>query len=86
MSEIINEDNIEKLKNDYNSDYSKTIKYLVLYMIQRYYPEILESKRLDIEEFECIVNDIVNDESIDGIIKYHIEEWKNEVEIENLEL
>lgn len=89
MSNIINNENIDKYRESINGNYYESVKSTLLNILEVAYSNMLQNNQITEEMLDNISNKIVEDEEfndyIDSMINNGIEEYikENELEEEN---
>lgn len=83
MSKIVNEDNIDDIRDKLNGNYYDVVKTTVLNLIEVSYENELVSNRIDINSIDKIVNKIVESDEFNDYIDSFIQDEIEKVFIED---
>lgn len=83
MSKIVNEDNIDDIRDKLNGNYYDAVKTTVLNLIEVSYENELISNRIDINSINKIVNKIVESDEFNDYIDSFIQDEIEKVFIED---
>lgn len=83
MSKIVNEDNIDDIRDKLNGNYYDAVKTTVLNLIEVSYENELVSNRIDINSIDKIVNKIVESDEFNDYIDSFIQDEIEKVFIED---
>lgn len=83
MNKIVNEDNIDDIRDKLNGNYYDAVKTTVLNLIEVSYENELVSNRIDINSIDKIVNKIVESDEFNDYIDSFIQDEIEKVFIEN---
>lgn len=83
MSKIVNEDNIDDIRDKLNGNYYDAVKTTVLNLIEVSYENELVSNRIDINSINKIVNKIVESDEFNDYIDSFIQDEIEKVFIED---